>query len=645
MPLIKLENLHLHYGEQIIFDDLSLQLDKGDRVGIIGRNGAGKSTLLKSLQGDVDPDSGNRWVDPGIRVAGLAQDLPEKSDITVYDFVAEGLPGLGEDLARYEKLIHNFSEATMDELGRVQQRIEAADGWRFHTRITQTLTRLGLDGEAILSSLSGGWRRRVALAQALVCEPDILLLDEPTNHLDIAAIQWLELQLQQFTGAIVVITHDRAFLRAVANKIGELDRGIFRLWDGDYDGFLVFKQQQLDAEERQNALFDKKLAQEEVWIRQGIKARRTRNEGRVRSLEKMRNERSQRRDRLQTATIEQGSGVLSGKLVAELQNVSFAWTETPMVKGFSSTIVRGDKIGLVGPNGIGKSTLLKLILGELEPTSGTVRRGTKLSVGYFDQMRDQLDLNKSALDNISDGRDSIEINGRSRHIISYLGDFLFTGERARTPIRALSGGERNRVLLAKLFSKPANLLVMDEPTNDLDAETLELLESILVEFDGTLLLVSHDREFLDNVVTSTIAFEGMGRVKEYIGGYSDWLSQGGRWPEAGQQSKGSAGLAELSVADESADSKANASATTATAPAKAIKKLSYKLQRELDGLPAVLEKLEQKVEQIQALMAAEDFYQRDQKDVNDVIQQLADAEAALNEKFERWEELEAQQNG
>lgn len=630
MPLLKIDNAHLHYGEQILFDDLALQLDKGDRLCILGRNGVGKSTLLKTIQGDVELDSGSCWRADTVVVASLSQELPEADDTRVYDFVAGGL-AVGEHLQRYDTLVRTGGD--MRELEAVQQKIEAADGWTLQTRIEQVLTRLDLTADDELRNLSGGWRRRVALAQALVCEPDILLLDEPTNHLDIAAIQWLEQQLLQFSGALVFITHDRAFLRKVANKIAELDRGHLPVWGGDYASFLEFRERQLADEEKQNALFDKRLAQEETWIRQGIKARRTRNEGRVRALKAMREERSQRRERLSTARLEQGGDVLSGKLVAELEQVNFSWSDQPILQNFSTTILRGDKIGLIGPNGIGKSTLLKLILGELQPLSGKVRRGTNVSVAYFDQMRDQLELDKSAMDNISEGRDTIEINGKPRHIMSYLQDFLFTGERARTPIRTLSGGERNRILLAKLFSKPANLLVLDEPTNDLDAETLELLETILVDYTGTLLLVSHDRQFLDNVVSSTIAFEGQGKVVEYVGGYEDWLRQGGVWPEL----KGGSGVKAGQIAPVEATEPA---AVASSGQAKATKKLSYKLQRELDALPAELEALEASLSTLQQATSTPEFYQQDAEVVNSTLQKLASLESQLAARYARWEELE-----
>ncbi len=625
MPLLKLSKLNLHYGEQIIFDNVDLQLEPGDRLCIIGRNGVGKSTLLKLMLGEAMPDSGELWIDPGVALASLSQDLPEQNDLTVYDFVQNGMPQLVADLAAYDQALQ---DNRLDKLEALQQRIENQDGWNLQNRIEQVLTRLDLDGEALMSGLSGGWRRRVALAQALVVKPDVLLLDEPTNHLDIAAIQWLESQLNNFPGAIVFVTHDRTFLQNTANKIGELDRGHLTVWNGDYQGFLTFKEEQLETEAKHNALFDKRLAQEEVWIRQGIKARRTRNEGRVRALEKLRKERSERRERSKTAKIEHSSEVASGKLVAELVDVHFSWGEKTIVEKLTTTIMRGDKVGFLGPNGIGKSTLLKIILGDVAPQRGNVRLGTKLSVAYFDQLRDQLDLDKSAIDNISEGRDSIEINGRSKHIMSYLQDFLFSGERARTPIRALSGGERNRILLAKLFSKPSNLLVMDEPTNDLDAETLELLEDLLINYEGTLLLVSHDRSFLDNVVTSTIAFEGDGRVREYVGGYNDWLRQGGCWPDSAEGAK-----------IKPAESLAEVSAVREAKPK--VKKLSYKIQRELDALPAELETLEKTIEVLHAEIAAPDFYQQEEKVVADKLQELSDSEALLEEKFARWESLEA----
>ena len=626
MPLVKITDLNLHYGEQVIFDKVALQLEAGDRLCLIGRNGVGKSTLLKVIEGGVAADEGSVWRAPTTAIASVGQDLPAAQDISVYDFVAGGLARVLADVEAYERAL---SGDDVEAMAVLQARVEAGDGWNLKPRIEQVLTRLELDGADNLKSLSGGWRRRAALARALVVKPDVLLLDEPTNHLDVAAIEWLELQLKAFRGALVFITHDRAFLRALANRIAELDRGALTLWRGDYTGFLDFKRQQLETEARHAQLFDKKLAQEEAWIRQGIKARRTRNEGRVRALQKMREQRAARRESPKQAKIEHSAELASGKLVAQLRHVHFAWQEKVVVSDFSTTILRGDKVGLIGPNGVGKSTLLKLILGELVPQRGQVRLGTQLSVAYFDQLRDQLDLDKNAVDNVAGGRNSIEINGAQKHVISYLQDFLFSGERARTPISALSGGERNRILLAKLFSKPSNLLVMDEPTNDLDAETLELLEDLLIHYPGTLLLVSHDRDFLDNVVTSTIAFEGEGVLREYVGGYGDWLRQGGHWPQS-QPAKPE------SIAEES---RAPISPRATAKPGK----LSYKLQRELDSLPAELEQLEAEIAALQSQAAAPDFYQGEQTQIAAHLALLAEKEAALMEKYERWETLESMQ--
>lgn len=631
MNLIKLDNLQLHHGEQIIFDKLSLLIRKGDRLCVIGRNGVGKSTLLKTLEGGVEPDSGHIWRAPTCKIAGLAQDLPEYSDSSVYDYVAGGLAELGSDLARYATLSQRGDPASMDELGRIQQRIESADGWSAQNRIEQVLTRLELDGSARLRGLSGGWRRRVALARALVSQPDVLLLDEPTNHLDIVSIEWLEKQLQEFPGAVVFVTHDRAFLRGVANRIGELDRGELTLWDGDYTSFLAFREQKLADEEKRNSEFDKRLAQEETWIRQGIKARRTRNEGRVRALKQMRQERAARLERQGNARMTLAADSVSGKLVAEFRDVSFAWGDKPVVSHFSGAVIRGDKIGLIGPNGVGKSTFLKLLMGDLKPTSGEIKHGSKLTIAYFDQLRDQLELDKSAMDNIAEGREYIEIEGRNQHLISYLQDFLFTGERARTPIRALSGGERNRVLLAKLFSKPANCLIMDEPTNDLDAETLDLLEDLLLAYTGTLILVSHDREFLDNVVTSTIGFEGQGVLKEYVGGYQDWLRQGGVWFKPQLQNSSAAIMPDIA---------APVAASREEARKVPLRKLSYKLQLELDGLPQHIETLEQLLSGLQNEVSSPEFYQQSANEIARKTALLADKTAELQRVFERWEELE-----
>ena len=631
MHILKLDTLSLHFGEQIIFDRIQLQLERGDRLCIVGRNGAGKSTLLKAMEGLVEPDDGAIWREDGLKIAALSQELPAAEAITVFDFVARGLGKLGEDLARFEQLTQRTDDGALAELARVQTRIESGNGWSLQATIQNVLTRLELPAEALLANLSGGWRRRVALAQALVSEPDVLLLDEPTNHLDVVTIEWLEGVLLGFTGAVVFITHDRAFLRRVANKIGELDRGQLIVWSGDYDSFLVHKAQRLADEEKHNAEFDKRLAEEERWIRQGIKARRTRNEGRVRALKKMRSERAARIQAQGNVTMTLTEDSRSGKQVAELKDVAFAWKgHAPIIKPFSCTILRGDKIGLIGPNGVGKSTLLKLLLGELQPTAGSLKLGTQLSVAYFDQLRATLDLNKSAVDNVSEGRDFIEINGVRKHIIGYLNEFLFTGERARTPLRVLSGGERNRVLLAILFSKPCNLLIMDEPTNDLDVETLDLLEDILLGYEGTLVIVSHDREFLDNVVTSTIAFEGDGVLKEYVGGYQDWLRQGGKWAAPSKPEK--------PVADE-IEPIERASQVVIAAPTG--KKLSYKLQRELDALPNEIEALEEQLAKLHADLTHPEFYQNSAEIIAEKTRTVAEHESKLQQLYTRWEELSA----
>ena len=634
MPLIQLEKACLSYGTLTLLDNVELNIRKGHRVCLIGRNGAGKSTLMKVLSGQVELDSGSMRVRSGVVISRLEQDLPEADDLSVYDAVASGLADAGRLLSEYHQLSVLEGMDHLDKLADLQHQIENIDGWSLQQRVDTIISKLDLPADKCMRELSGGWRRRVSLAKALVSNPDVLLLDEPTNHLDVAAIEWLEKQLLNFNGALVFITHDRSLLQNLATDIVDLERGKLNQWPGNYETFLAYREQALAEEERHNELFDKRLAQEEVWIRQGIKARRTRNEGRVRALESMRDERSQRRERQGNVNLEISKGGASGKLVADLEGVSYGWGKKTIIKNFSSLVVRGDRIGLIGPNGIGKSTLLKLILGQIEPQQGSIKIGTNLTIAYFDQLRDQLDLEKNAVDNISDGRDFIELNGKSRHIISYLSDFLFSGARARTPLKALSGGERNRVLLAKLFSKPANLLVMDEPTNDLDIETLELLEEILSEYNGTLLLVSHDRAFLDNVITSTLAFEGQGVVREYVGGYQDWLRQGGRWPALDGQ-----GI-ETDVVDDSAKSNAEVKATDVQKTPVKEKKLSYKDQRELDALPKKLEKLEADIEQLQLKMAEPDFFTQASDLTAPILKKLTDTEAELEACMERWAELE-----
>jgi ATP-binding cassette subfamily F protein uup len=627
MSLLEIKKASLHYGTQVLLDSVDLKISKGQRICLMGRNGAGKSTLLKAISGQVELDEGEIWIKPGVRVARLEQDLPEADDVSVFDAVAQGLDKAGQLIIQYHELLNHPDDIDMDLLADLQQQLDAEDGWMLQQRVETVLSRLSLPAEKYMRELSGGWRRRVSLARALVTEPDVLMLDEPTNHLDVMAIEWLEQQILNFNGAVIFITHDRQFLQNLATDIVELDRGHTKSWHGTYDQFLAFREQQLLEEERHNALFDKRLNEEEKWIRQGIKARRTRNEGRVRALESMRNERMQRRAKTGNVSLEVGSSGRSGKLVAELHNVTQNFSDNLVINNLTTTIIRGDRIGFIGPNGAGKSTLLKIILGQLQPTSGDAKCGTSLSVAYFDQLREQLDLEKNVVENIAEGRDSIEINGKSRHIISYLSDFLFTGARARTPVKALSGGERNRVLLAKLFSKECNLLVLDEPTNDLDVETLELLEEVLVNFPGTILLVSHDRAFLDNVVTSTLAFEGSGNVREYVGGYADWIRQGGVWND----SEGEVEPPLKSSQQESAAAKVSSDKG---------EKLSYKLQRELDGLPAAIDLAEQEVQAIEAKIAAPDFYQQDASETTRVLALLEKSQQILTEKYARWEELD-----
>ncbi|MCE4071874.1 MULTISPECIES: ATP-binding cassette domain-containing protein [Pseudomonas] len=636
MTLLKFTDVSLAFGTTPLLDKVSWQIARGERVCVIGRNGTGKSSMLKLVKGEQKPDDGDIWRAPALKIGELPQELPRADDRTVYDVVAEGLAEVGELLARYHHLsMHIESEEDLNKLARVQQELEARDGWRLGQLVDTTLTRLQLPADKTLAELSGGWRRRVLLAQALVAEPDLLLLDEPTNHLDIGAIAWLENALADFPGAVLFITHDRAFLQAVATRILELDRGHLIDWNGDYASFLVHKEQELAAEEAANALFDKRLAQEEVWIRQGIKARRTRNEGRVRALKAMRNERADRRERQGKASFQLETAEKSGKQVIVVENAGFAHPGGPaLIRDFSLVLQRGDRIGLLGANGTGKTTLLKLLLGDLQPTSGSVKEGTRLEVAYFDQLRHQLEPEKTVIDNIAEGREFITINGQNRHVLSYLGDFLFSPQRARTPVKALSGGERARLLLAKLFSKPANLLVLDEPTNDLDVETLELLEEVLLTFDGTVLMVSHDRAFLDNVVTSTLVFEGEGRVREFVGGYQDWLRQGGS-PKL------------LGVGEEKGDKPAAAAVVeqpvaAASTPVDAApkKKLSYKLQRELEAIPGQIEALEGEMAALQEETASPDFYQRPQGETQAALARLSSLQEELDRLIERWAELE-----
>lgn len=639
MTLLKLTQVSLAYGATPLLEEVSWQIARGERVCIIGRNGTGKSSMMHIVKGDRLPDSGEVWRAPGLKIGELPQELPVADERTIFDVVAEGLDGVGELLAQFNHISQNIvTDEDLNKMMHVQQELEARDGWRLQQLVDSTLSRLQLPADKKMNELSGGWRRRVLLAQALVAEPDLLLLDEPTNHLDIGAIAWLEDALLNFTGAVIFITHDRAFLQNLATRILELDRGSLIDWNGDYVSFLEHKEQQLAAEETANALFDKKLAQEEVWIRQGIKARRTRNEGRVRELKALRVERSQRRERQGTANISIGSAEKSGKQVIVVDKVSFAHKGgRELIKDFSMVLQRGDRIGLLGANGSGKTTLLKLLLGDLQPTAGTIEVGTKLEVAYFDQLRHQLDPEKTVIENVGEGSDTIMINGQSKHVLSYLGDFLFSPQRARTPVKALSGGERARLLLAKLFTRPANLLVLDEPTNDLDVETLELLEEVLMEFKGTVLIVSHDRAFLDNVVTSTLVFDGTGRVREYVGGFDDWLRQGGsirllgvtddlEAPEPAVVESKPVEPASQPVAAESAEPK---------------KKLSYKLQRELDEIPGKIDTLEAKLAALHEQVSQADFYQQPLETTEVVLAKINTVQEQLDVLIERWAELDS----
>jgi ATP-binding cassette subfamily F protein uup len=629
MPLITLQGVDYSVGGPLLLENVALSLDPGERVALIGRNGAGKSTLLKLLSGELKPDDGEVRVEGSVRIARLEQEVPAGAHGDVFDVVAAGMGELGTWLAQFHHLSH-ADPVDMRAMAEVQARIEAVHGWSAEQRVDETLQRLSLDGDATFGGLSGGLKRRVLLARALVSQPDVLLLDEPTNHLDIEAIEWLEGFLKGWSGALVFVTHDRRFLRALATRIVEIDRGQVSSWPGDWANYERRREERLNAQAQESARFDKLLAQEETWIRQGIKARRTRDEGRVRRLEAMRSERGQRRELAGNVRMEVAQGEASGKKVIEARNVAFAYPGgREVASDFSTTILRGDRIGLVGANGSGKTTLLKLLLGELAPTSGEVRLGSNLQVAYFDQYRATLREDWNAIENVAEGRESVTINGRQKHIIGYLQDFLFTPERARAPITRLSGGERNRLLLARLFAQPSNLLVMDEPTNDLDVETLELLEELLADYPGTLLLVSHDRDFLDNVVTSTLAMEGEGVVGEYVGGYTDWLRQ--RPSDV-----------EPSHARLPAPPPATATTTTAPTPKR---KLPYKDARELEQLPARIEQLEGRVAALTATMNDPAFYQRDGAAITAHGVELAAVQADLDAAYARWEELEALSHG
>jgi ATP-binding cassette subfamily F protein uup len=624
MPLLSFDRVSIAFGRHALLDEASFQIDAGERVCLIGRNGAGKSTLLKIVHGEVMTDSGEIWRQPGLSIARLAQDLPGVDDASVYDVVATGLASVGRLLAEFHHVSHAVAEdaSQMKRMEVLQHEIDTCNGWTLGQRVDAMLARLELPADARIGELSGGWRRRVALAQALVSNPDLLLLDEPTNHLDIELIQWLEEQLVELRGGVLFVTHDRALLTRLATRIVELDRGVLTSWACDYPTFLTKKAAALEEELRHAALFDKKLAQEEVWIRQGIKARRTRNEGRVRALLALREERAARREVEGKVRLALDEGRGSGKLVAEAQHASYAWpgSDAPVLRNFSLRIMRGDRIGLVGPNGVGKTTLLRLLLGQLAPSSGQVRLGARLEIAYYDQLRAALEFEKTVIENLAEGREYIEINGERRHVMGYLQDFLFSPDRARTPLKALSGGEHNRLLLARLFAQPANLLVLDEPTNDLDLETLELLEELLIDYRGTILLVSHDRAFLDNVVTSTLVFEGDGQIQEYVGGYSDWV----------RHRKKPIAVTTRPVVEP----------VKSVAAKSKPRKLGFKQARELEQLPAKIESLEAEQAELLRRLGEPGFYKESAAEQARIHERIAALVGELEIAYAHWSELE-----
>jgi len=624
MSLIRFEDLSLDFGDQKILTEATVAIEPRERVCLIGRNGSGKSTTFKLITGEIEPDRGQIIRKTGLVISQLPQGLPDPMELSVNDVVRSGLAEIEALLSRYHELsAQDLGEGDLLELEELHQQIDAHDGWHLEQRVETTMTELNLPADKMMTELSGGWRRRVALARALVKKPDLLLLDEPTNHLDIVTIKWLESVVYSYAGSVLFITHDRAFLNRLATRIIEIDRGKLTSWPGNFANYQRRKEKALEDEEVENARFDKRLDKEEIWIRQGIKARRTRNEGRVRALKKMREERAKRIGHEPNARIHIERGEQSGRKVIRARNVFYGYKNEPLVDDFSVNIMRGDRIGILGNNGVGKTTLLRLLLGQLEPQSGTIKHGTNLEIGYFDQLRESLDPEKSVAENVGDGKTYIHLNGKDRHIVGYLKGFLFGPKRSMTPVKSLSGGERNRVILAKLFSRPANLLVLDEPTNDLDMETLEILENKLIEFSGTLIVVSHDRQFLDNVVTSTIVFEENGCVREYVGGYSDWLRQGH----------------ELTEVDNPLGEKTEISGHKKSAQTSAPSKLSYKDQRLLDELPGKIEALEELIKDLESKISEPDFYAQAHESVQQALAQLAASQNTLDQRIERWSEL------
>ncbi|EHK2874243.1 ABC transporter ATP-binding protein [Vibrio parahaemolyticus] len=636
MALLTIHNAQLAFGDHPLLDRAEFALQENERVCLVGRNGAGKSTLMKVLAGDILLDDGKIQITQDVVVSRLEQDPPRNQEGTVYEYVSGGLAEIGEQLKIYHDLLdlvaQDPSEKNINRLAKTQEQLDHSNAWRFDDRVKNVLSALKLSPDTLLRDLSGGWQRKAALARALVCDPDVLLLDEPTNHLDVTTIEWLESFLKDFKGSIIFISHDRAFIKSMATRIVDLDRGQLSSFPGDYDNYLLEKEEMLRVEDMQNAEFDKKLAQEEVWIRQGIKARRTRNEGRVRALKKLREERRDRREVQGKVNLNIDDASRSGKIVFEAENVSFAYDGKQIVDNFSFNIMRGDRIALIGPNGCGKSTVLKLLLGQLEAQSGRLHCGTKLEVAYFDQYREILDPEKTVIDNLADGKQEVMVGGRQRHALSYLQDFLFAPKRARTPVKALSGGEKNRLLLARILLKPNNLLILDEPTNDLDIETLELLEEMLANYQGTLLLVSHDREFVDNTVTTSWIFEGDGVIEEFVGGYHD-----------AKQQRDQALAVRFSTEKPAKKEKVVEETPKTTQPKNNSKKLSYKLQRELEALPAKLEQLESDIETLQEQVNDPEFFAKPVEQTQPVLEQLAALEQELEIAFERWEELEAMQ--